>query len=90
VSVDTLARRKQDDPEFVEALKIGKAKGRATLRWLQWQCADAGSDTMMIWLGKNTLGQRDKYTAPVEARAAVRRLRHATAAALPRAAGPMP
>jgi hypothetical protein len=73
VSVDTLARRKRDDPEFVEALETGKAKGRATLRRLQWQCAEAGSNTMMIWLGKNTLGQRDGHTASVEARAAARR-----------------
>jgi hypothetical protein len=73
VSVDTLARRKQDDPEFVEALEIGKAIGRATLRRLQWQCANAGSDTMLIWLGKQTLGQHDKHTASAAAPLLARR-----------------
>ena len=41
-------------------LERGKAIGRAKLRRLQWQSAIAGSDTMLIWLGKNGLGQRDK------------------------------
>jgi hypothetical protein len=59
-SVDTLARRKVDDPAFMEALQRGKAKGRGSLRRLQWQRANGGSDTMLIWLGKQLLGQRDK------------------------------
>jgi hypothetical protein len=60
VSFYTLARRKADDPEFVEFLERGRANGRATLRRLQWQRANAGSDTMLVWLGKQTLGQRDR------------------------------
>ena len=36
-STDTLARRKRDDPAFVEVLERGKAIGRAKLRLLQWQ-----------------------------------------------------
>lgn len=59
-SVDTLARRKLDDPAFMEALQRGKGTGRAALRRLQWQRANGGSDTMLIWLGKQLLGQRDK------------------------------
>jgi hypothetical protein len=61
LSVDTLTRRKQDDPEFVQALETGKAKGRATLRRLQWQRATNGSDTMLIWLGKQALDQHDRH-----------------------------
>ena len=34
--------------------------GRATLRRLQWQRANGGADTMLIWLGKQMLGQKDK------------------------------
>ncbi|HEX3399411.1 MAG TPA: hypothetical protein VHT74_03680 [Acetobacteraceae bacterium] len=60
VSVDTLWRRKRDDPEFVEFLERGKGKGRATLRRLQWQQAQKGNATMLVWLGKQTLGQTDK------------------------------
>jgi hypothetical protein len=60
VSVDTLWRRKRDDAEFREFLERGKGKGRATLRRLQWQRATGGSDTMLIWLGKNLLGQTDR------------------------------
>lgn len=37
----------------------GKAKGRATLRRLQVQEAMKGNITMLIWLGKQLLGQRD-------------------------------
>ena len=59
-SHDTLARRKADDPAFLDALTRGKAKGRMALRRLQWQRANGGSDTMLIWLGKQLLGQRDK------------------------------
>lgn len=60
VSTDTLARRKTADTNFVNALESGKAKGRATLRRLQWQRATNGSDTMLIWLGKQTLNQTDR------------------------------
>jgi hypothetical protein len=60
VSADTIARRKNDDPEFLEFLERGRGNGRATLRRLQWQRAQNGSDTMLVWLGKNVLGQRDR------------------------------
>lgn len=59
VSVDTLIRRKKE-PAYQEALDGGKAKGRASLRRMQWQAAKNGSVPMMIFLGKNLLGQRDK------------------------------
>jgi hypothetical protein len=66
VSVDTIARRKQQMPEFAEALQTGKALGRMSLRRLQWQAAKGGSVPMMIWLGKQLLGQRDRWDEPTE------------------------
>lgn len=53
-SADTLERR------FAGAIKKGKAKGRASLRRVQWEAAQKGNATMMVWLGKQTLGQTDK------------------------------
>jgi hypothetical protein len=38
----------------------GKEVGKANLRDAQWKRALNGSDTMLIWLGKNILGQKDK------------------------------
>lgn len=61
VSVDTITRRKQAMPEFGEALASGKAMGRISLRRLQWQSAKNGNVAMQIWLGKQMLGQRDKF-----------------------------
>lgn len=58
-SADTIERRIRDDPEFAEALQRGKARGRETLRRTQWQGAMDGNPTMLIWLGKQVLGQRD-------------------------------
>ena len=60
VSTDTLGRRKQDDPEFMAAYTKGKARGRASIRRQQWARAQSGSDTMLIWLGKNILGPKDR------------------------------
>ena len=53
----TLIRRR-DDPRFLEAIERGRAKGRASLRRLQWEAAKAGNITAQIWLGKQLLGQR--------------------------------
>ena len=61
VSHDTLARRRQADPEFAEMIERGRANGRMSLRRKQFERAMAGSDTMLEWLGKNLLGQRDRF-----------------------------
>jgi len=34
--------------------------GKASLRRTQWKAATGGNSTMMVWLGKNVLGQTDK------------------------------
>ncbi len=53
-SVDTLERR------FADTIKRGQDKGRTSLRRFQWKAAEAGNVTMLIWLGKQLLGQSDK------------------------------
>jgi transcriptional regulator with XRE-family HTH domain len=60
ISKRTLMRR-QKDPKFLESIERGKARGRATLRRLQWKSANAGNVTAQIWLGKQLLGQRDQW-----------------------------
>jgi hypothetical protein len=47
------------DEALRDALDNGAAKGRATLRRLQWKGAEEGNATMLVWLGKQLLGQRD-------------------------------
>lgn len=54
VSVDTLERR------FADAVKKGHELRNQALRTKQFQKAMAGSDKMLIWLGKQHLGQSDK------------------------------
>jgi len=40
---------------------MGLAKGKISLRRKQKQRADAGDKTMLIWLGKQWLGQKDHH-----------------------------
>lgn len=60
VSKDTIERR------FMDVLIDGRAKGKASLRRLQWDAAQKGNITMMIWLGKQLLGQKDKREETIE------------------------
>jgi hypothetical protein len=59
ISVDTLTRRKSE-PQFAETIEKGKAKGKTSLRRKQYQIALDGNVTMLIWLGKQHLGQVDR------------------------------
>lgn len=61
IGINTITRRKQNDPEFAAALEAGKARGRASLRRLQWKLAQQGNAALAIFLGKNLLGQRDRF-----------------------------
>lgn len=45
---------------FVEAYQRGRGKCRYSLRRKQVEMANAGNATMLIWLGKQILGQRDE------------------------------
>lgn len=56
-SVKTLQRRRQ----FNKAYQDGLNDARASLRRLQWKSAASGNITMQIFLGKNLLGQRDRF-----------------------------
>lgn len=56
MSVDTLQRNKR----FNELYHAALAEGRMCLRRLQYQKAKQGNVTMLIWLGKQLLGQRDQ------------------------------
>lgn len=52
-SVDTLERR------FADVVKRGRDKGKTSLKRWQWKLAEKGNCTMLIWLGKQYLEQRD-------------------------------
>ena len=43
----------------------GKEKGKIRLRQMQWKAAERGNVSMLIWLGKQVLGQTDKQEVEV-------------------------
>ena len=45
---------------YSEFLTKGRDKGKIRLRQLQWNSASSGNVSMLIWLGKQILGQTDK------------------------------
>lgn len=54
-SVETLKRNYED------VIELGKANGKVALRRAQFRKAiDDGNPTMLIWLGKQVLGQSDQ------------------------------
>ena len=59
ISVDTLTRR------YADLLKKGKNKLLCNLRMKQFQKAMEGNVTMLVWLGKNLLGQGDNFNVTV-------------------------
>ena len=59
-SRDTILRRKAEDPDFAAAIEKGRESGKASLRRMQWKAASAGNTGMLVWLGKQYLGQTDK------------------------------
>ena len=54
-SVDTLQR----DDKFCGVYKNGISNGKMSLRRKQWAAVEEGNTTMLIWLGKQYLGQRE-------------------------------
>ena len=54
VSRDTIYRHGK------EALDAGRAQGKMNLRMNQLKAAQNGSAAMLIWLGKQMLGQKDQ------------------------------
>lgn len=67
MSEDTLNRRlvERGYENFAGFYKKHSGKGKQSLRRIQWNAAQEGSVPMMIWLGKNWLGQTDKVEAEV-------------------------
>lgn len=62
VSADTLDRRIKErcNYGFADYFKRHSSKGRISLRRKQYQVAESGNPTMLIWLGKQYLDQKEK------------------------------
>jgi hypothetical protein len=62
ISVDTLDRaaKREHGVSFAEYFRQKRGTGRIALRRAQWQAAQKGNPTMLIWLGKQHLDQKDK------------------------------
>ena len=62
MSDTTLNRRLKERgyENFEDLYKRHNDEGRMSLRRMQWQAAEAGNTSILIWLGKQYLGQKDK------------------------------
>ncbi len=61
-SEDTIERRVEEHTglKFADYYAKKRGKGKVSLRRKQFQTALAGDKTLLIWLGKQYLGQSDK------------------------------
>ena len=61
ISIDTYLRRSKElhNCTFAEYIKKQSEVGKASLRRMQWKKANEGNATMLIWLGKQILGQKE-------------------------------
>ena len=59
--LDMCTKTLQRDPEFSRVYKKALDTGRMSLRRLQMKAAERGNTAILIFLGKNYLGQRDKF-----------------------------
>lgn len=57
ISIDTLQR----DERFMELYRRGMNHGRMSVRRAQYRAMLQGNQTMLVWLGKQYLGQRDSH-----------------------------
>ncbi len=62
VSLDTIERacKRENKINFAEYYRQKKDLGRVSLRRKQWEVAMSGDKTLLIWLGKQMLGQSEK------------------------------
>ncbi len=60
-SIKTLEKNK----EFIGVYKKEIEGGRMSLRRKQWKAVDEGNITMLVWLGKQYLKQRDQVDSNV-------------------------
>jgi len=68
---DTTLKR---NVEFRAIYDQAREKGKTSLRRLQWAAARRGSTAMLIWLGKQYLGQTDRVESAVTVSRNVRSL----------------
>lgn len=61
VSIDTIRDRMQEGNEFSNAYKKGFSGMKMKLSEAQLQTALKGNATLLIWLGKQYLGQKDSF-----------------------------
>lgn len=61
-NTDTLEKwcKKTYEMNFSDIFRIKKGNGKISLRRKQFETAMSGNPTMLIWLGRNMLGQTDK------------------------------
>ena len=57
--LDISVRTLQRDKEFCRIYNMSRENGKMSLKRWQFKRAEQGSDRMLIWLGKQYLGQRD-------------------------------
>ena len=53
-------RTLERDSEFCRIYKKAIDNGKMCLRRYQWKAVEEGNTTMLVWLGKQYLGQKDK------------------------------
>lgn len=61
VSINTWDAFKRDNPVVGEVMRNWRGEGRISLRRNQFKAADNLNPALLIWLGKQELGQRDKF-----------------------------
>ena len=62
IDYDTLAKacKRDHKMQLSEYIRQKASTGKMSLRRTQFTTAMAGNPTMLVWLGKNWLGQKDK------------------------------
>ena len=70
ISADTLSRacQREHKMDFAEYSAEKRQAGKISLRRRQFQAAESGNITMLIWLGKQWLGQADKSEQWIESK----------------------
>lgn len=71
VSKSYIDKRRATDPHFRELMDRGWARMRVSLRREQMRAVRQGNATMLVWLGKQSLGQRDFHDVQVHSTGSV-------------------
>lgn len=59
ITKSTILNRLKDDKKLKTILEVGRARGRVMLRSVGMKKALAGDNCMLVWKGKQILGERD-------------------------------